>query len=177
MQTTGTEPRRGWIALLALPLLLAGGCAATSSPERSAQVAEDVAVSRIMPSLMFEEGHAEEAMDLYASLFPGSRVERLDRWGAGEPGTEGAIKQAVLVLGAPSGQRMLFSDTSIDHGFTFTPSIAFHVDCDDEAHLQHLFERLSEGGEVMMPPADYGFSRRFAWVSDRFGVSWQLNLP
>jgi uncharacterized glyoxalase superfamily protein PhnB len=43
--------------------------------------------------------------------------------------------------------------------------------------MDRLFERLSEGGQVLMPPDAYGFSRRFTWVQDRFGVSWQLNLP
>ncbi|MEQ9507877.1 MAG: VOC family protein [Alloalcanivorax xenomutans] len=51
------------------------------------------------------------------------------------------------------------------------------MDCDSEEELTSLYNRLSEQGEVMMPLDDYGFSTRFAWVADRFGVSWQLNLP
>ena len=62
------------------------------------------------------------------------------------------------------------------HDFTFTPSISIFVDCDDEAELEEVFEQLSRGGEVLMPIDDYGFSAGFGWVSDRFGVSWQLNL-
>ena len=45
-----------------------------------------------------------------------------------------------------------------------------------EAELDAAFGRLTEGGSVLMPPANYGFSAKFAWVNDRFGVSWQLNL-
>jgi uncharacterized glyoxalase superfamily protein PhnB len=41
---------------------------------------------------------------------------------------------------------------------------------------ERLFAKLSDGGEMLMPLDDYGFSKRFAWVADRFGVCWQLNL-
>ena len=58
-----------------------------------------------------------------------------------------------------------------------TPSFSIFVDVDDEADLERLFAALGDGGSVMMPRGDYGFSRQFAWVSDRYGVSWQLNLP
>jgi len=40
-----------------------------------------------------------------------------------------------------------------------------------------MFGALADGGETLMPLDDYGSSRRFGWISDRFGVSWQLNLP
>ena len=40
-----------------------------------------------------------------------------------------------------------------------------------------VFAILSNGGHTLMPLANYGFSRRFGWLNDRFGVSWQLNLP
>ena len=68
-------------------------------------------------------------------------------------------------------------DSSVKHDFAFTPAISFFITCDSEAEIDNLFAKLSEDGGVFMPPDNYGFSKKFAWVSDRFGVSWQLNLP
>jgi predicted 3-demethylubiquinone-9 3-methyltransferase (glyoxalase superfamily) len=68
-------------------------------------------------------------------------------------------------------------DSPVKHGFTFTPSFSFFVDCDSEEEMSRIAPALAEGGGVLMEQADYGFSRQFTWVSDRFGVSWQLNLP
>ncbi|WP_219999912.1 VOC family protein [Halomonas sp. LBP4] len=59
---------------------------------------------------------------------------------------------------------------------TFTPSMSLFVESESEAELDEAFAQLSSGGEVLMPPDDYGFSARFTWLNDRFGVSWQLNL-
>ena len=61
--------------------------------------------------------------------------------------------------------------------FTFTPAFSLFVDCESEAVLRQIHAALSDGGKELMPLGDYGFSREFAWVEDRFGVSWQLNLP
>ena len=50
------------------------------------------------------------------------------------------------------------------------------VDFDSAAELERVFAMLADGGQVLMPLDDYGFSKRFGWLNDRFGVSWQLNL-
>ena len=55
--------------------------------------------------------------------------------------------------------------------------ISLFVDCANEAEIDRLFAELSEGGSVLMPLAAYPFSRKFGWLADKFGVSWQLNLP
>jgi predicted 3-demethylubiquinone-9 3-methyltransferase (glyoxalase superfamily) len=60
--------------------------------------------------------------------------------------------------------------------YKFTPAISFFVDCNTEEEIRALFKTLSENGSVLMPLAKYPFSEKFAWVTDRFGVSWQLNL-
>jgi predicted 3-demethylubiquinone-9 3-methyltransferase (glyoxalase superfamily) len=124
--------------------------------------------------LMFQGGTAEDAMTLYASVFTGARIDRIERYGPGEPGPEGTVKVAHFDL---NGHRLMCSDSFVKHAFTFTPSISLFVDCASIEELDAAFGRLSEGGAVLMPVADYGFSRRFGWCSDRFGVSWQLNLP
>lgn len=127
----------------------------------------------IVPFLMFE-GSAEAAMNLYVGLFPNSAVSRVERYGPGEPGAEGSVKRADFVI---AGQRLMCIDSPVKHAFTFTPSMSLFVECESEADLDSAFGQLSAGGGVLMPPGSYGFSTKFAWVNDRFGVSWQLNLP
>ena len=136
-------------------------------------IKEDVTMARkLSPFLMFE-GQAEEAMRFYVSLFHGSEVIRLERYGPGEPGTEGSVRRADFVL---AGQAVICIDSPVKHAFTFTPSMSFFAECESEAEFDAAFGRLSEKGTVLMPSDNYGFSRKFGWVNDRFGVSWQLNL-
>jgi predicted 3-demethylubiquinone-9 3-methyltransferase (glyoxalase superfamily) len=127
----------------------------------------------VRPFLMFE-GRAEEAMNLYVSLLPGSEILDIRRYGAGGPGPEGTVMHATFSV---AGQVVRCSDSFVKHAFTFTPSFSFFVDCESEAQLESLWKILSDGGSAMMPLDNYGFSRRFGWLGDRFGVSWQLNLP
>ena len=123
--------------------------------------------------LMFE-GVADKAMNFYVSLFSGSQINRVERYGPGELGAEGTIKVADFTLG---GHHLKCSDSPIKHNFTFTPSMSIFVDFTDDTELENAFKQLSEGGGVLMPLDNYGFSKKFGWVNDRFGVSWQLNLP
>jgi predicted 3-demethylubiquinone-9 3-methyltransferase (glyoxalase superfamily) len=127
----------------------------------------------IRPMLMFQAGDAEEAMNLYVALFADAEVREIEHYGPGEPGAEGSIKRASFRLGT---QELLCIDSPVKHEFGFTPSLSLVVECEREAELDRLFAELTKGGEVMMPPGDYGFSAKFAWVADRFGVSWQLNV-
>jgi predicted 3-demethylubiquinone-9 3-methyltransferase (glyoxalase superfamily) len=119
------------------------------------------------------DGHAEEAMRCYVSLFRRAEIGNVERWGAGEQGAEGSIKRAHFRL---AGHELMFFDSPVKHDFTFTPAISLFVECEDEAELDAAFEQLSSGGQVFMPLGNYGFSRKFGWVGDRFGVTWQLNL-
>ena len=75
-----------------------------------------------------------------------------------------------------ANQEYMASENRIDHKFSFTPASSIYVNCDNEDELNQLFEKLSEGGQVMMPLDNYGFSKKFGWTADKYGVSWQLNL-
>lgn len=123
--------------------------------------------------LMFQGGTAQAALDLYFATFPDSNMVRIERWAAGEPGTAGTIKVAVFTI---CGREFMCSDSPVEHAFSFTPSSSTFVDFDSAAELERVFGVLSQGGEILMPLDNYGFSPRFGWVNDRFGVSWQLNL-
>ncbi len=128
---------------------------------------------KITTFLMFE-GDAEEAIEFYTSLFDDSEIVRIKKYGPDNPHgpkAEGTVQNALFTL---KGQQYMAID-SFGHDFTFTPSISLFVKCDSEEELETLYEKLSEGGEIAMPLNNYGFSTKFGWVQDRFGVSWQLN--
>ncbi len=127
---------------------------------------------KITTFLMFE-GKAEEAMKFYTSLFERSEIISITRYGANEPGEEGKVVHATFSL---NGQVFMCIDSNVKHEFTFTPAISLYVSCDTEAEINRLFEKLSQDGAVLMPLAAYPFSEKFAWVEDKFGVSWQLNV-
>ena len=123
--------------------------------------------------LMFQGGKAEEALTFYAETVPGTHIVELERFGPGGPGPEGTVLRGRAVI---AGLPVMVHDSFITHAFDFTPSISFWVDCDDEAQIDAIAARLLEGGQALMPLGSYGWSRKFGWVSDRFGISWQLNL-
>lgn len=126
----------------------------------------------VTPFLMFQ-GNGREALDFYTATFPGARVDDLQLYGPGESSPEGTIRSAILIVG---GQRLRLFDSPPVHAFTFTPAISFFIDCESEDQLRRLATALEDGGGALMPVGNYGFSQLFAWVADRFGVSWQLNL-
>lgn len=128
---------------------------------------------KVEPFLMFE-GKAEEAMNFYVSLFPEAEVTDIKRYGPGESGAEGSVMQARFKL---QNQVFICIDSPIKHDFTFTPAFSLFVTCETEDELQRFYAALIEGGQALMPLGNYGFSRQFGWVNDRFGVSWQINLP
>jgi predicted 3-demethylubiquinone-9 3-methyltransferase (glyoxalase superfamily) len=117
----------------------------------------------IAPCLMFtgrHHGKAGPALEAYASIFPGARIEALERYAASE-GPVGTIKHARLSIGR---QALTAMDSSFDHGFTFDEAVSLQVMCRDQAELDRYWAVLSEGGK--QGPC--------GWLTDRFGVSWQV---
>jgi len=127
---------------------------------------------KITTFLMFE-GKAEDAMNFYVSLFPDSEIKSISRYAENEPGPAGTVKVAEFSL---SGQPFMCIDSPAKHGFTFTAAMSLYVKCETESQIDGLFANLSEGGQVLMALDAYPFSRKFGWLNDKYGVSWQLSL-
>jgi predicted 3-demethylubiquinone-9 3-methyltransferase (glyoxalase superfamily) len=119
----------------------------------------------LTPLLMFT-GQAEEAMRFYVATFPDAEILDLDS-------NDGTVKSATFRI---ADQTFRCIDSPDVHAFGFTPAVSFFFDCPDEAAFTALFDRLSAEGSVHMPPDRYPFAQWFAWLSDRYGVSWQLSV-
>ena len=119
---------------------------------------------KIVPFLTFvgdQFGKAEEAMNLYTSLFPNSGTENVERYAKGEQDKEGAIKHAVFRL---NEQDFMAMESSRSHQFTFSHAISFMVNCENQSEVDHFWNKLSKDGQ----------EEPCGWVLDKFGVSWQI---
>lgn len=134
-------------------------------------------MTQIATFLMFsgdKHGMAEEAVNFYVAQFPNSSIDRMNKNGPGAPEPEGTVMLATFTL---NGQPYIARDSAAPHPFNFTPSVSLFVTCENEAELERLYGAFLKGGQALMQLDNYGFSKRFGWVNDRFGVSWQFNLP
>jgi predicted 3-demethylubiquinone-9 3-methyltransferase (glyoxalase superfamily) len=129
-------------------------------------------MNNITTFLMFD-GKAEEAMNFYISLFADSTIRSISRYGENEDGPAGTVRHAVFAL---NGQEFMCIDSVVKHGFTFTPAMSLFVRLDAESEIDKLYAGLSEGGMILMPLDAYPFSKKYGWVNDKYGVSWQLSF-
>ncbi|WP_249695789.1 VOC family protein [Stappia sp. WLB 29] len=129
-------------------------------------------MSRAFTHLMFQ-GNARAALETYETVFADFTIDMLELNGD-DTAAPGTVRMAKISF---AGQNLIVIDSPIPHDFDFTPSMSLFVEMDDAETLDAAFAQLSEGGKVLMPPDNYGFSPRFGWLSDRFGLSWQLSLP
>ncbi len=128
--------------------------------------------TKITTFFMFN-GQAEEAINFYISIFDDAEIKMLTRYGPDGPGKEGTVYLAIFTL---EGKEYMAIDSAVKHDFAFNPAISLFVECGSEDELDRLFAALSKDGFTHMPLDNYGFSTKFGWCEDRFGVSWQLNL-
>lgn len=131
----------------------------------------------LTPFLMFcgdQHGRAEEAIRWYCSIFDDSQVLDIELYGPGDGDAEGAVRTATFSIG---GHKVRAIDGGTGHAFTFTPAFSLWIECSSDEEIERVTTSLSDGGEALMPLDDYGFSQKFCWIQDRYGVSWQLNLP
>ena len=113
---------------------------------------------KITPFLWFDD-QAEEAMHFYVSIFKNSRVGRVSRYGEGGPGKPGTVMSATFQL---EGQE--FHALNGGPRYKFTPAISLFVSCETQDEVDELWNKLVAGGA----PSQCG------WLTDRFGLSWQI---
>ena len=124
-------------------------------------------MQKITPHLWFDK-EAREAGALYASIFPGSKVKSTSTL---DNTPSGSVDIVVVEL---AGQE--FTLLSAGPLFKFTPAISFLVACDAAGEVDTLWRELSKGGSALMELGEYPFSKRYGWLQDRYGLSWQLML-
>jgi predicted 3-demethylubiquinone-9 3-methyltransferase (glyoxalase superfamily) len=122
-------------------------------------------MQKITPHLWFEK-EAQQAAELYTSLFPDSKIESV-RTLRDTPSGDTDIVSFVL-----AGQA--FMAISAGPLFTFNPSVSFLVACRTRDEVDGLWDQLLEGGSALMPLDSYPFSERYGWLQDRYGLSWQI---
>jgi predicted 3-demethylubiquinone-9 3-methyltransferase (glyoxalase superfamily) len=105
------------------------------------------------------DNQAEEAVNYYVSIFKNSKILSVSRYGEGGPGPKGSVMSASFLL---EGQEF----TALNGGphFTFCEGISLFVNCETQAEVDELWEKLSAGGE----------KGPCGWLKDKFGVSWQI---
>jgi predicted 3-demethylubiquinone-9 3-methyltransferase (glyoxalase superfamily) len=131
-------------------------------------------MQKITPFLWFDN-NAEEAVNFYTSLFDNSKILTMTRYDdAGAKVSGQKPGSAMTVAFKLDGQNF----TALNGGphFKLNPSISFFVYCESEEKIGLLYKKLSEEGLVMMPLDKYDWSPKYAWVQDKFGLSWQLNV-
>lgn len=127
-------------------------------------------MQQIVPFLTFT-GRAEEAMNFYVSVFPRSEITAVRYIAKGGRGAAGKVLNGTFTL---MGQRFMAMDMEPKYGPQPSWNVSFYIDCRDEAEFDALFAPLAGGGTVVMGPEPVYGLRKVAWVTDKFGVTWQL---
>jgi predicted 3-demethylubiquinone-9 3-methyltransferase (glyoxalase superfamily) len=115
-------------------------------------------MQKITPFLWFDN-QAEEAANFYVSLFKNSKIGNIRRYGDAGPGPKGSVMSVIFQL---EGQEF-FALNGGPH-FKFTPAISLFVNCENQAEVDELWEKLSAGGR----------KDRCGWLQDKYGLSWQI---
>lgn len=115
-------------------------------------------MQKISPCLWFDS-NAEQAVAFYTSVFRNSSIGQILHYGEAGPGEKGSVLTIAFQL---EGQDFM----ALNGGphFSFTPAISLMVDCKDQAEIDELWDKLTEGGQ----------EEQCGWLKDKFGVSWQI---
>lgn len=124
-------------------------------------------MQKITPYLWYDK-EAKEAAEFYVSLFPDSKITNITTLHNTPSG------DADIVSFELAGEK--FMAISAGPFFKFNPSISFFIVSDDEKEIDNLWKKFSDGGKVLMELDKYDWSKKYGWIEDKFGLSWQLIL-
>ena len=125
---------------------------------------------RLIPFLTFH-GNAEEAMNFYESILPGARIESIVRYEKEHRGNIGKVMTGILSY---MNQKIMFLDMIAEYECpSFNWATSLYVDCNSTEEFDALFNGLSQGGIVMMKEEPFMHFRKVAWITDKYGVTWQ----
>ncbi len=130
-------------------------------------------MQKIIPHLWFDK-EAQQAAEFYAQVFPNAHADTPQTLHDTPSGDAAHVSFEI------AGYR--FMAISAGPYFKINPSISFMLNFTETTHphareqINTLWEKLSEGGSVLMPLQEYDFSKWYGWVQDKYGVSWQLML-
>lgn len=122
-------------------------------------------MEKIIPHLWYDK-EAKEAAEFYVSLFPDSRITNITTL-HNTPSGDADVVSFVL-----AGQK--FMAISAGPYFKFNPSISFFIVSKDEKEIDDLWRKFSDEGKILMELGKYDWSKKYGWIQDKFGLSWQL---
>jgi len=129
---------------------------------------------RIAPFLWFAY-NAEEAMNFYISCFKNSQITSKSYYNEEAAKASGQAKDSLMAASFTLNDQefMVLNGGPV---FEFNPSISLFVNCETEQETDELWNKFSDGGRVLMEYKTYPFSKKYGWIQDKFGLSWQLNF-
>ena len=124
----------------------------------------------IIPFLTFH-GNAEEAMNFYVGILPNAKIESIVHFEKGHNGDEGKVMNGILSF---LGQEIMFMDMNAIYDCPkFSWSTSLYVNCRSVEEFDTMFDGLAQDGTVMMKEEPFMQFRKVAWVTAKFGVTWQ----
>jgi predicted 3-demethylubiquinone-9 3-methyltransferase (glyoxalase superfamily) len=115
--------------------------------------------SKALTTCLWFDSEGEAAAEFYTGIFPDSRIGRTSRYGEAGPGPEGT---AMVVEFELNGQQFM----ALNGGpqYSHSPAISFSIPCADQDEVDYYWGKLADGGQEVA----------CGWVTDKFGVSWQV---
>ena len=130
--------------------------------------------SRLNPYIQFKD-NARAALEFYQGVFGGElTVSTFGEYGdPSQPGADGIMHGQ---LETPSGYTIMAADTPPGMDYNPGSTIAVSLSGDDPDELHGYWDKLADGGSVMMPLEKQAWGDEFGMVTDRFGIGWMVNI-